>query len=69
MSTLYYYKSPNTLNNQGTHNSPYLWLGVCKLSPKPTTSTSTNPSALPLAPTDGADAGDRNTNGAPMLVR
>ena len=25
MSTLYYYKIPNTLINQGTHNSPQLW--------------------------------------------
>ena len=25
MSTLYYYKNPNTLTNQGTHNLPQLW--------------------------------------------
>ena len=25
MSTLYYYKSPNILINQGTHNSHQLW--------------------------------------------
>ena len=25
MSTFYYYKSPNILTNQGTHNSPHLW--------------------------------------------
>jgi len=25
MSTLYDYKSPNTLTNQGTHNSSQLW--------------------------------------------
>ena len=25
MSTLYYYKSPKTLTNQGTHNSAQLW--------------------------------------------
>ena len=25
MSTFYYYKIPNTLINQGTHNSPQLW--------------------------------------------
>ena len=25
MSILYYYKSPNTLTNQGTHNFPQLW--------------------------------------------
>nr|POF25348.1 hypothetical protein CFP56_32590 [Quercus suber] len=41
-------------------------LGVCKLSPEPTTPTGTDPPAAPLAPTDGADAGDRNDNGAPM---
>ena len=25
MSTIYYYKSPNTLTNQGTHNFPKFW--------------------------------------------
>ena len=25
MSTLYYYKSPNTLTNQRTHNLPQFW--------------------------------------------
>ena len=44
-------------------------LGVCKLSPEPTTLTSTDPPAPPLAPTDVADAGNRNANGALMPVR
>ena len=44
-------------------------LGLCKPSSEPTRLTDTNLLAPPLPLTDGADAGDQNANGVPMLVR
>ena len=44
-------------------------VGVCKQSPEPTRPTGADHPAPPLAPTDGADAGERKANGAPMPVR
>ena len=44
-------------------------LGLCKPSPKPTRPTGTDLPAPPLPSTDGADAGDQNTNVVLMPVR
>nr|POE80753.1 hypothetical protein CFP56_72652 [Quercus suber] len=44
-------------------------LGVCESLPSLRKPTGADRPAPPLPPTDGADAGDRSTNGFTMLVR
>ena len=76
----FYVQKPSILDSVSMYKNQVQWtrflgvrghfvLGVCKLSPEPTTPTGTDPPAPPLAPTDVVNAGDRNVNGAPMPVR
>ena len=58
-----------TVHGQVKGEHRVCWVGVCKPLPEPTTPTGIDPPAPPLEPTDGADVGNRNANGASMPVR